>query len=107
MDNSVRATESDFFINQGGVIVEDHNKLKNDLINIEKIRATRNSVHHLIHTTLKISVLNVKVVRQIRTPDVDRRITSSIMVRNWKIRKINFTGTQKGLKRVRIDQQNR
>ena len=77
--------------------------MKNVLSNIERIKKIRN--HTSIHVTLIISVLNVTAGNQIRDSDVDQRIISLQIFRNWTFWKRNFTGTLKRIKLVRTDQQ--
>ena len=89
-------------LNQGAVTVELHNQLKNYLSNRDSIRAIINNPS--IHTTLRISVLNVMVGNQIRASDVGRRIISLQIVQNWTLWIRKSTGKQKILKLVGIDQ---
>ena len=48
--------------------------------------------------------MNVMVRNQIRASDVDRRIISLQIVRNWTLQIRKLTGTRKILKLVRTDQ---
>ena len=69
--------------------------------NRETIKKIRNQPS--IHATLIISILNIMVIDQILTSDVDWRIISSQIVRNRTLRIKKFTGTRKSLKLVRTD----
>ena len=60
------------FLNQGAVTVEVHTQLRNALNKSEIKKAIRN--HPLIHGTLIISVMNIRVGNQICDSDVYRRI---------------------------------
>ena len=100
LENSVRNTKRDFFLNQGAVTVEDHTQLKNNLSNSESIRSIRHDPS--TNATIIMSALNVKVGSHILSSDVYHRITSHKIVQNWTIRKQKFTGTQKSLKLVLI-----
>ena len=88
-------------LNKGALTVEVHTQLINYLNNSK----SKNAIikHPLIHATLIISVMNATVVNQICASDVDRRIISLIIFRNWTLRIKKFTGTRKILKLVRID----
>ena len=99
MENSVEIMREPVFFNQVALTMEVHTELRNYVSNSESKKATRN--HTLIHTTLRIIVINITVGNQIRATDVDRSIISSQIVQNRTLQDRNFTGTLKILKLVR------
>ena len=96
LDNSVRTIERENF----PATVEVRTELKNALISSKMEKSIMN--HSLIHATLILSVMSIKVRNQIHDSDVDRRIVSSQNFRNWKLQIGKITETQKRLKLVCI-----